>query len=281
MGEGSKDHTDRKMTLRRFVVFALLIAAADAVWKPKGNMHSHESPSYLFREGDKNRDDYLDKDELADFYKHDEDMYHGSEIAKHFGSEDKATAALDLDKDGKVSASEFLEYASPAHARAVAWDDFDLANKNKDDHLDLAEYKKTHYGKERVIDGNHHGYKEHFEELDVNKDGKLEKEEWLNSPAAQDPFSHMDYDKDRLVTFEEFYRNEQEHYHGLDHEHEDSEKHSREAFDILDTDKDGKLTRAEDRGEHPEENEYEKMDYDDDDEDEEEEEEEEDVHGDL
>jgi len=150
--------------------------------------------------------------------------------------------------------------------------------------LNLAEYKKTHYGKERVIDGNHDGYQGHFDELDINKDGKLSKEEWLDSIAAQDPFSHMDYDNDKFVTFEEFSRNEQEHYHGLDHESEDSKKHTREAFDILDRNKDGKLTRAEDRGTQPgDAHEYEKMSFDNEDEEaeEDEEEEEEDVHADL
>jgi hypothetical protein len=52
------------------------------------------------RSGDKNKDDKLDAAELKDFYTHDEDNYHGAEIAKHFGGPDKATAALDTNKDG-------------------------------------------------------------------------------------------------------------------------------------------------------------------------------------
>jgi len=248
-------------------------------------MHAHESPEYLFKQGDENRDDFLDKKELEEFYKHDEDQYHGAEISKHFGGNDKATEALDLDKDGKISASEFLDYASPAHAKAVAWDDFDLANEDGDEFLSLEEYKTTHYGKERVIDGNHDGFKGHYDELDSDKDGKISKEEWLSSPAAQDPFSHMDYNGDKLIEFEEFARNEKEHYHGLDHESEEAQKHTREAFDALDRDKDGKLTRAEDRGHlyTHDDHEYEKMNYDGDEEEEEEEEEEdsEDVHNDL
>jgi len=264
-----------RMLTRSVALFSVFIAVVDAVWKPKGNMHAHESPEFLFRQGDKNRDDYLDAAELADFYTHNEEQYHGHEIQLHFGGQDKATAALDLDKDGKVSASEFLDYASPAHARAVAWDDWDLANKNKDDGLDLQEYKKTHYGKERVIDANHDGFDQHFKELDVNNDGKLEKEEWLASPAAMDPFSHMDYNGDKLVEFEEFARNEKEHYHGLDHDSEEARAHTREAFDILDKDKDGKLTRAEDRGQQPDEHEYEKVDFEEEEEDEDEDEEEE------
>ena len=117
----------------------------------------------LFGRGDTNKDDVLSADELKEFYKHDEDNYHGHEIAKHFGGEDKATAALDLDKNGThcsslppdskkytwragvIDASEFLDYASPAHALAVAMDDFDLADANGDKVLDLEEYKKTHY----------------------------------------------------------------------------------------------------------------------------------------
>merc|ERR1712216_998955 len=94
--------------IHRLAVLALVVASVGAIehhitsWKPKGNMHSHESPEYLFRQGDKNKDDFLDAAELADFYKHDEDQYHGAEIAKHFGSEEAATAALDLNKDGKI-----------------------------------------------------------------------------------------------------------------------------------------------------------------------------------
>ena len=85
---------------------------------------------------------------------------------------------------------------------------------------------------------------QHHDEVDVNKDGKITKEvtlfmqsepaeasvwwwhltrcwhnvlqEWLapDSPAPMDPFSHMGYNKDKLVTFEEFAKNEREHYHG-------------------------------------------------------------------
>ena len=52
---------------------------------------------------------------------------------------------------GKIDASEFLHYASPAHARAVAWDDFDIANKDGDEFLTLAEYKKTHYVSQFIL----------------------------------------------------------------------------------------------------------------------------------
>merc|ERR1711907_565256 len=257
------------MFVKCAISFALL-ATAQAAWKPQGDVHAHESPDFLFRQGDKNRDDFLDAKELKDFYEHDEDNYHGSEIAKHFGGPDKATAALDTDKDGKVSADEFLAYASPAHGLAVAEDDFDEHNEDKNDHLTLEEYKNTHYGKERVIDGDHDGFAAHFKGLDKNKDGKVTKEEWLNSEAAQDPFSHMDYNGDKLVSFEEFAKNEKEHYHGLEHDTEDAKKHSREAFDALDKNKDGMLTRAEDRGAPPEEDkEYEKVKFDEDKEEEE------------
>merc|ERR1712146_644971 len=130
---------------------------------------------------------------------------------------------------------------------------------------------------ERVIGGAHDGFMQHHDEVDVNKDGKITKEEWLapDSPARMDPFSHMDYNKDKLVTFEEFAKNDREHYHGLDFDSPESKKHTREAFDILDKDKDGKLTRAEDRGHQPDDHEYEKVDFEDEDEDEDEEEEEE------
>jgi len=252
------------MLCLRLAFVGALVLAVDAAWKPQGDVHAHESPELLFRQGDANRDDFLDAKELEEFYKHDEDNYHGSEIAKHFGGPDKATAALDTDKDGKVSANEFLEYASPAHGLAVAEDDFDEHNENKDDHLTLEEYKNTHYGKERVIDGDHNGFESHFNAIDKDGDKKLTKKEWLNSEAAQDPFTHMDYNGDKLVDFEEFTRNEKEHYHGLDHDSEDSKKHSREAFDQLDKNKDGQLTRAEDRGHIPEDHEYEKVKFDDD-----------------
>ena len=33
-----------------FLVILQLVAESDAVWKPKGNMHAHESPEYLFRQ---------------------------------------------------------------------------------------------------------------------------------------------------------------------------------------------------------------------------------------
>jgi len=280
--------------LRSLAVLALLVVATDAVWKPMGKMHAHENPERLFHNGDTNADDFLDKSELADFYKHDEHKYHGKAISDFFGGDDKATEALDLNKDGKIDPNEFLKYASPAHSRAVAWDDFDIANKNNDKGLDVKEYKKTHYGKERVIDANHGGFQEHFDAIDANKDGIIDKDEWLSSPAAQDAFSHMDYDGNEKVTLEEMIRNEKEHYHGIDHDHPDAIAHSKEAFDKYDINKDGDLTRAEDRdkafhlkGTHPEHDhphhaEWEEMDYDEEDDDDEDEDEDEDgAHGDL
>jgi len=253
------------MRLFTFTLFALLGSTTTAVWAPKGDVHAHEAPEHLFAKGDTNKDDFLDAEELKDFYTHDERYYHGAAIATKFGGADKATEALDTDKDGKLSADEFLSYASPAHASAVAEDDFDENNANKDESLDLEEYKNTHYGKERVIDNDHGGFQNHFTEIDADKDGKITKKEWLGSPAAQDPFTHMDYNNDMLVDFDEFVRNEKEHYHGLDHDSEDAMKHSREAFDGLDKNKDGTLTRAEDRAQTvSEDGEYEKLKFDDD-----------------
>merc|ERR1712139_508346 len=132
MGERVTEMTSSQTRILLLVVFVCTANAIDhhiTTWKSKGNMHSHESPEYLFKQGDTNKDDFLDAKELAEFYKHDEDQFHGAEIAKHFGGEDKATAALDLNQDGKIDASEFLDYASPAHAKAVAWDDFDLVQE--------------------------------------------------------------------------------------------------------------------------------------------------------
>merc|ERR1711934_1158414 len=278
-----KHKNKNNMLCLRLAFVGALVLAVDAAWKPQGDVHAHESPDFLFRQGDKNKDDFLDAKELEEFYKHDEDNYHGSEIAKHFGGPAKATEALDTNKDGKISADEFLEYASPAHGQAVAWDDFDEFNEDKNDHLDLKEYKETHYAKERVIDADHEGFAAHFKQIDKNGDGKITRQEWLGSEAAQDPFSHMDYNGDKLVSFEEFTRNEKEHYHGLDHDSEDAKKHSREAFDALDKNKDGMLTRAEDRGEDHTDHEYEKVKFDEDKKDDEEEEAEEDAttHSDL
>merc|ERR1712159_449337 len=206
---------DRDMLRKQLILGAvLLVAATEAVWKPKGNMHAHEHPDRLFRNGDKNKDDKLDAAELKDFY-----------------------------KDGLV---------------------------------EIEEYKKTHYGKERVIGASHDGFLEHFTDIDTDKDGKINKKEWLANPSAWDAFTHMDYNKDGVVEFDEFAKNEREHYHGLNFDHPDSIKHTREAFDILDRNKDGKLTRAEDRSVQPgQEAEFEKIKYDDDGEEEEEEEDEE------
>jgi len=267
------------MSLLIFIV--AISSVVHAVWKPKGNVHIHESPEYLFREGDTNKDGFLDADELKEFYKHDEVLYHGKEIADHFGGEDKATAALDLDKDGRLSWDEFLEYASPAAALAIAIDDFVLMDIDKNHELSLDEYKNTHYAKERVLVPNDEAYAEHFKQIDKNGDGKIMRDEWLGSEAAQDPFSHMDYNKDRYVTFEEFAQNEKEHYHGFDHDHPTSIELTREAFDKLDENKDGKLTREEDRHKPIEKEEYEKIDMGEEEEEEEEEDEDEDAHNDL
>jgi len=237
----------------RCISFLAVITVCDAVWKPMKSLHRHESPERLFNEGDTNKDDYLDAEELKEFYKHDEHMYHAHAISEHFGGDDKATVALDLDKDGKISATEFLTFAGPAYFKAVAWDDFDLANldgehyKGTDLGLDLEEYKKTHYGRERVISKSHDGFKEHFVEIDANKDGKIDKDEWLGSSAAMDPFTHQDYNGDGTVSLEEMMRNEREHYHGIDHDHPQATENSKKAFASYDSNGDGKITRAEDR----------------------------------
>ena len=77
-------------------------------------LHRHESPERLFNEcdipkcislrlnmtscrGDTNKDEYLDAEELKEFYKH---HYHAHAISEHFGGDDKASVGLDLDKDG-------------------------------------------------------------------------------------------------------------------------------------------------------------------------------------
>jgi len=206
----------------------------------------HEDPGLMFRAGDRDRSGEMDSLELSEFFTHREAGYNGKVIADMAGGEDKAIALMDTDKNGKVSADEFLTHVSPSYHKAIAEEDFDNADTNNNGSLDLEEYKSSNYGMERVPEFVHQGFEDHFNELDLNKDKALSKEEYVEA-ASQDHFSQMDYNHDNIVTLAEYRTHKHTHYWS-----EDGGKpvppeadNTKAGFDQLDLNKDGQISRSE------------------------------------
>lgn len=124
-------------------------------------------------------------------------------------------AQLDANGDGSIDRGEAAK--SPRLAAK-----FDALDKNKDGKLDAGERPQR--------GGKHHGSGDHLSKLDADKDGRISQAEAAGSPLAA-RFAEMDANKDGYVDAAD---RAQRH------------KQQREAwFAQADTDKDGKLSRAE------------------------------------
>lgn len=188
----------------------------------------------------------MDATELAEFYTHREDTYNGKAIADMAGGANKATMLMDTNHDRKVSADEFFAHVNPRYQKAIAEEDFAAADSDHNGSLNLEEYKNSNYGMERVpgLDA-HEGFEGHFKELDENSDGKINKEEYIEK-AGQDHFMLMDADHDEVVTYPEFRQHKHNHYHVEGTEPVTAESdNTKAAFDQLDLNHDGKITRSE------------------------------------
>lgn len=128
---------------------------------------------------------------------------------------------------------------------AIAEEDFKNADKNQNGSLDLEEYKNSNYGMGRVPNFIHDGFYEHFHMLDTDKDGRLDREEYVHA-AGQDHFTQMDYNSDGMILYEEFRKHKHTHYWSPNKAPVPPEAdNTRAGFAQLDLNKDGKISRAE------------------------------------
>lgn len=136
----------------------------------------------------------------------------------------------------------------PRYEKSLAYHDFGEADRDQSKTLSLQEYKETNYAMERVIYEESEGYVVTFKELDKDGDGSLGVEEFL-AVAGLDRFSRIDSNGDGRVSPDEYLQDEVEHqkYHheGISKGH--LAERVRGIFASLDHNKDGFLTRAEER----------------------------------
>ncbi len=165
----------------------LAFVAMDTTGNDALNLDEWDRASFaLFRAADKNKNDFIDPDELQ-----------ASNIAQD------TFLRADTDHDGRLSLTEFMELR-----RAL----FHLADIDRDDHLLFVEYElfivMEQFG---WNDRNHDGIiqlselretlMKAFEALDTDHDGKLSPAEAAYMPAAE--FKSFDKDRDGALTFEE------------------------------------------------------------------------------
>ncbi len=98
-------------------------------------------------------------------------------------AEENMLDKLDTNKDGKIDAQEFTSAVSKT---------FQLYDKNKDGYIDLKEISAS-----KVADP-----KKWLDEIDTNKDGKIDYPEFLK--AANKWFNTSDKDKDGYLNRTEF-----------------------------------------------------------------------------
>jgi Ca2+-binding EF-hand superfamily protein len=101
---------------------------------------------------------------------------------------------MDTDKDGKVTKAEWTAKHEAKFAKADA---------NNDGVVTLEELKSLHKDKKHNDKKNKKGDRKErrFNRMDVNKDGKIDKEEWLKKDS--DMFSKIDANADGSITKEE------------------------------------------------------------------------------
>jgi len=138
---------------------------------------------------------------------------------------------------------------APRYEKSIAYHDFGDADRDKNRALSLEEYKETNYAMERVIYEESDGYAATFKELDEDGNGAVGVEEYL-AVAGVDRFSRIDRNRDGRLSPDEYLRDEMGHsrYHhdGISQGH--LADRVRGIFANLDHNKDGFLTRAEERG---------------------------------
>lgn len=115
----------RKLALSAFGVVALILAATTATAAPPANNNHRLDAS--FAQADKNKDGFLDADELAKAFRGPTAKAIDDKVgAKETHPDHAFMDAWDADKDGKVSKAEFEKYEAKVVADAKA-----SANRNK------------------------------------------------------------------------------------------------------------------------------------------------------
>ncbi len=129
--------------------------------------------------------------------------------------------------------------------------DFTQADTNQDGFLNLEELTLMATQKRQQH------FQEKFNFLDVNKDGNISTEELLQQPAGdierkKARFQAMDTNQDGGISFEEFQQGKlkkgqhfMKHLHGLEGKCNDQQSCLQSRFQMLDADKDSKISRLE------------------------------------
>jgi len=220
-----------------------LHSASDATMDDAADfMHD---PSELFHIADTNFDHFISAEEMERF-KSSKIPQVVDLFAKNGGEAAGVIDAIDVDLDKKISIDEFLAYEEPVFHQDAASEDFQECDADMNGKLSLEEYKNSNYANTRNPQGEpseNEGYEVHFKQMDTNADEVLEKNEFM-AHAAIDRFNVVDDDKDGFITFDEYMAHDDSFYH-----HDDPEEDNdlmKTAFEDLDRNKDGRLSRAED-----------------------------------
>jgi len=205
-------------------------------------------PSELFHMGDTNFDHYITLNEFAAL-KISKDPQVIEIFKRNGGGAQALIDAMDADGDEKVSIDEFLAYEEPFYHKSLGLEDFQECDIDGSGSLSLEEYINSNYANSRNPQGDPQdptaatGYEAHFKQLDTNANGQLEKDEFLKE-AALDRFTQVDDNGDGLLSFEEYMHHDDNFYHADDPEEDNALMKT--AFEDLDRNQDGFLSRAED-----------------------------------
>lgn len=202
------------------------ISKAEADKQEKGKLKEK------FSEIDTNSDSYLDKEELKAYWKKNGHEQHRPRTAWF--------QKLDADKDGKISKAEADKQDT---GRFQLKDKFAQIDTNKDAYLTKEELMA--FGKEHGH-GHHPGGQrgDFFKKLDTDGDGKISKAEADKLDKGRfnlkEKFAEIDTNKDAYLSKEELMAFGKKDGHGP----RPGVKHEG-PFEKLDTDKDGKISKAE------------------------------------
>jgi len=204
-----------------------------------------KDPSELFHMADLNFDHAVDRTEAQTYFFKTDRSPQVAEIQNRAGTSlEQLMLAIDGNNDGTFDIDEFLAYAEPAYHKQLGEEDFETSDADADGALSVEEFQSSSYANSRTYSDHDNGYDKHFKELDLNTDGSIQRDEFMTH-AGLDRFSRADKDQDGFLSLHEYLAHDDQFYHTVEDPEEDNEQITN-AFEDLDRNKDGKLSRAED-----------------------------------